>query len=273
VRIYIPSAGRASRFDTVGTSLDMIDEAVLVVPEKEVEAYERAVRRMLQNRPSRRYEVWGTVAQGISKVRHFIGLRAEAKGEAKFCMVDDDLIFSVRESPDGYRLRKAGLEDVTELFEWIEGALRDDVAHSSVSIRMSNNAYPSGDVNALTRYNKRTLRVLAYQTEPFLKMRHGRVMVMEDFDVNLQLLRAGHRNATTFWWAQDQRGTGSAGGCSTYRTREAHDASAQRLAELHPKFVKLRTKKTKTSSKELQERLEVTIQWEQAYQSSQRRAA
>jgi TET-Associated Glycosyltransferase len=270
MRIYVPSTGRAFRFGSVATSLDLIDEATLVVPGQEADRYRRVTENMMRLRPSRRYDVVACALSGIAATRRFIGEYAKKKGEKKFCMVDDDLMFAVRESVDGWQLKKADRDEVVRLFDWIEHALEDDVAHASVSARQSNNAFPVGDITALTKYCKRTLRVLAYQTAPFLAMEHGRVTVMEDFDVNLQLLRAGWRNATTYWWAQDQRGTGTVGGCSGYRTREAHDASARMLAELHPEFVKLRTKSTKSSSKELQERLEVTIQWEQAYKSSQK---
>jgi hypothetical protein len=270
VRIYIPSAGRAGRFGSVSTTLDLVDEAVLVVPGKEAERYRRVVENLMSQRPARKLSVLATSVSGIAETRRFIGQFARESGEKTFCMMDDDLTFSVRAGADSWQLRKATRDDVRRLVSWISEKLCDDVAHASVSVRQSNNAFPTGDVETLTKYNKRTLRVLAYQTEPFLRMEHGRVVVMEDFDVNLQLLRAGWRNVLTYWWAQDQRGTGTAGGCSTYRTREAHDASARKLAELHHEFVKLREKHAKSSSPEMRERLEVTIQWEKAYESSQK---
>jgi hypothetical protein len=264
MRIYVPSAGRAGNIGVIGTTLDFVSEAVLVVPGEEAEAYRRASQRY-----GGKVSVTACAIKGIAGVRKFIGECAKHGREEKFCMMDDDLRFDVRVDSSSYKLQKATRDDVQRMTAWISAQLRDDVAHASVSIRMANNAFPTGDVDALTKFNKRTLRVLAYQTDKFLAMRHGRVTVMEDFDVNLQLLRGGYRNATTFWWSQDQRGTGTKGGCSTYRTLEAHNASARKLAELHPQFVKLRNKHTKTSSPEMRDRLEVSVQWEQAYRSSQ----
>lgn len=269
MKIYIPSAGRAGNIGNIGTTLDFVSEAVLVVPYEEADAYRRAVQKYEYGS----FSVAACEIKGIAGVRKFIGEYARIKGEEKFCMMDDDLRFDVRIDPSSYKLQKATRDDVRNLTEWISAQLRDDVAHASVSIRMSNNAYATGDVDALTKYNKRTLRVLAYQTDKFLSMRHGRVTVMEDFDVNLQLLRAGYRNVVTFWWSQDQRGTGTKGGCSTYRTLEAHNDSARRLFDLHHDFIKLRTKETKTSSVELRTRLEPQISWEKAYLSSQKAVA
>lgn len=268
MKIYVPSMGRAGNIGSIGTTLDFVSQAVLVVPGEEADTYRRAAEAYRKRNPAVDIVVVACAIKGIAGVRHWIGELARARCEEKFCMMDDDLRFDVRVDPSGYRLQKATREDVRNLIKWTSAQLRDDVAHASVSIRMSNNAYPTGDVESLTKYNKRTLRVLAYQTREFLKMKHGRVTVMEDFDVNLQLLRAGYRNATTFWWSQDQRGTGLKGGCSTYRTLEAHNASAEKLKQLHPDFVKLRNKHTKTSSPEMRDRLEVTVQWEQAYKSS-----
>lgn len=266
MKIYIPSAGRAGNIGNKGTTLDFVSEAVLVVPGEEAEAYRRAVQKYEYGS----FSVSACAVKGIAGVRKWIGDYARAKCEETFCMMDDDLRFDVRVDPSGYKLQKVTRDDARRMVDWISAQLRDDVAHASVSIRMANNAYPAGDVDALTIYNKRTMRVLAYQTEKFLAMRHGRVTVMEDFDVNLQLLRAGYRNVTSYWWTQDQRGTGSEGGCSTYRTLQAHNESAERLQSLHQAFVKLRTKETKTSSVELRTRLEPQISWEKAYLSSQK---
>lgn len=269
MKIYVPSMGRAGNIGSIGTTLDFLSQATLVVPNEELKSYCR-VAEAYGARNQVDLNVISCPVAGIAGVRRWIGELAIDNGEDRFCMMDDDLRFDVRENIASYKLRKATKQDVRSMVGWIAAQLRDDVAHASVSIRMANNTYAGGNVESLTKYNKRTLRVLAYQTKEFLAMKHGRVTVMEDFDVNLQLLRAGYRNATTFWWSQDQRGTGSKGGCSSYRTKEAHNASAEALKHLHPDFVKLRNKHTKTSSPEMRDRLEVTIQWEKAYVSSQK---
>jgi hypothetical protein len=100
----------------------------------------------------------------------------------------------------------------------------------------------------------------------------GRVPVMEDFDLTLQLLRAGFPNRVSYEFCWNQRGSGSEGGCSTYRTGEMQAAAARRLAELHPDFVKVVTKSSKSNWKQgdMQERVDVIVQWRKAFEAGRR---
>jgi hypothetical protein len=190
-------------------------------------------------------------------------------------MLDDDLDqFATRISETGPKLRQSTETDILEMFEWIEKAL-DTHAHASISPRGNNLIRDSKGffvgAKPLTLENVRTLRLLAYQTQPFLSVQHGRVPVMEDFDVNLQLLEKGLPNIQSYWWTQDQRQTASPGGCSDYRTHQVHEEGAKKLAELHPNFVKLRQKVNKgkvTHNQEFQTRTEVTIFWKKTYESA-----
>jgi hypothetical protein len=269
MRVYIPSMGRAANIGRIGTTHDFLKGhgSVYVVPPDEVDAYKRALVNA-----GGHSTVIACKEQGIAAVRHWIGKEARRVREDKFCMMDDDLMFAVRDSEDDWHLRKSKEADVAQMLCWIEDMLTG-YAHVSISPRMVNAGAFKDGCNALNgiKENSRTLRVLAYQTEAFLKMKHGRVPVMEDFDVNLQLLEAGLKNVQSFYWSNDQRGTGEKGGCSSYRTLEAHNAAATKLQSLHPEFVKLREKENKTGAAELRKRLEVTIQWGQAFASSQRK--
>ncbi len=87
---------------------------------------------------------------------------------------------------------------------------------------------------------------------------------MEDFDVQLQLLKRGLGNACLYYWAQGQSKTNAPGGCSLWRTHEVHEAAARRLAELHPGLVRLRQKANKTDAGGFGTRMEVTIAWKKA---------
>lgn len=267
MRVYIPSMGRAANIGRIGTTHDFLMDhgSVYVVPPDEVDAYKRAL-----NNAGGHHTVIGCKEQGIAAVRHWIGKEARRRGENKFCMMDDDLMFAVRQTTDDWHLRKCNDDDVRGMLEWIDRSL-NGYAHASVSPRMVNVGEFKDGCNALNgiKENSRTLRVLAYQTDAFPKMKHGRVPVMEDFDVNLQLLEAGLKNVQSFYWSNDQRGTGEKGGCSSYRTLEEHNKAAVKLHELHPGFVKLREKENKTGAAELRKRLEVTIQWGKAWESSQ----
>lgn len=230
----------------------LLAETVMIVPEEELDDY------------SRHYSchVLSTDAKGISNTRKIIGKWAAANQEETFCMMDDDLSFFVRE-PGTTKLVKATPADMDSIVYAMEMELLNtsgtaNVAHTSVSTRQGNN-----NLMVPLEYNTRTLRVLAYRTELFNKMIHGRVPVMEDFDVNLQLLEAGYQNSVLTWCAQDQAQTQAAGGCSTYRTHALQEQAALRLAELHPGIVKVRDKVNKTGG-EFGTRKDVTIYWKKA---------
>jgi hypothetical protein len=253
--------GRAGDIGAKVMTCNYIDRATYVVPSAEVKRYQNSLGMRKGT-----YEVLACDEVGIAQTRRWIGEQAASRKEASFCMMDDDLRFAVREGKDGIKLRNAERPDVAAMLEWIAGSL-GKYAHVSVSARDKNHTNTDAhDVNC------RTLRVLAYQTKKFLAMEHGRVAVMEDFDVNLQLLRSGEQNICSFVFASDQRETGSKGGCSSYRTLELHNAAAHRIVELHAPFAKLREKETKAKGV-LSKRMEVTIFWKKAFASSQRRAA
>ena len=265
IPVYIPSMGRADKRLSLGPAAQMPEDWLVnyVVPPAEEAKY----RSALAARGLSRVGVMAAHdVSGIANTRLFIGKFAKRVGQPKFVMMDDDIKFYVRKSPDAFNLRYTKPEEVGEALTWIEISL-DDHAHVSLSAREGNNRADAGERVALTVNNTRTLRVLAYRTEEFLATEHGRVPVMEDFDVNLQLLRRGLSNAVSFWWAQGQRQTNEAGGCSTYRTHELHEAAARKLADLHPGFVRLRQKENKSGGA-FGHRTEVTIAWKKAFDAA-----
>lgn len=203
--------------------------------------------------------------RGIAKVRRWIGEYAKAYGIEKFLMLDDDVSFFTRRADDDTRLRKSEPSDVAEMVQAVRDAL-NSYGHVGISARGGNNNAGTG-AKPLAKDNTRTIRALAYRTEDFLSVEHGRVVVMEDFDVNLQLLRKGIPNTCLHYWATDQAGTQQPGGCSDYRNHQNHEESAHMLAELHHPFVRTRLKKNKTGG-EFGTRTEVTIYWKKAYESS-----
>jgi hypothetical protein len=179
-------------------------------------------------------------------------------------MLDDDVSFFTRKGDDTVKLRKSEAADVAEMLQAVEDAL-DDYGHVGISARGGNNNAGEGP-KPHRQDNTRTIRALAYRTEDFLGVEHGRVVVMEDFDVNLQLLRKGIPNTCLHYWATDQSGTQTAGGCSDYRDHANHEESAHKLAELHAGFVRTRLKQNKTGG-EFGTRTEVTISWKKAFQA------
>lgn len=237
----------------------------LVVPASQAKSY-----LAMPNRGS--IPVLACPVNGIAKTRQWIGQQAGPK----FLMLDDDLRFFYRPAirPASDPLPGAGLpniapprlyrsepEHITQTFACIDKAL-DIYAHAAISARDGNNTLPYPV--ALCR---RPLRALAYQRKHFLACEHGRVDVMEDFDITLQLLRRGFQNYVTTAYSQDQYKTQLPGGVSDYRTHELHEASVRKMAEMHSEFITLKWKENLHGG-EFGRRLEAIIYWQKAWKSS-----
>ena len=259
MNIYIPSRSRAHLVSTGPAS--NLPEGVIptfVVPHSQKESYLEEVRRS-----QLKAHVLGIHYNGIAEKRHKIGRIAAERGERKFVMLDDDIGFLVRRGEDTWRLRGAEPNEVGQMFEWIDAQL-DHHQQVGISAREGNNRPGVGPVETLVDTNTRCMRVLAYQTDVFNSVKHGRVDFMEDFDVALQILENGGSNILSYWWAQGQNKTNDSGGCSDYRTHELHERSAIAMSELHPGFVSLRQKKNKTDADGFGTRTECTIYWKKA---------
>lgn len=182
----------------------------------------------------------------------------------KVCMLDDDLVFATRRDDDATKFRESTPGELEALFKDIEWML-GDYAHVGVSAREGANRNTE-----LVLYNGRMTRVLAYNVPEIRKcgVRFDRLKVMQDFDMTLQLLRAGRSNAILNTFVHNQNGSNTEGGCSLFRTEEVQTEAANMLAELHPGFVKVVQKHTKTAWGG-KERTDVIIQWKKAYESAQ----
>jgi hypothetical protein len=255
--IYIPTLGRVRRQRTWASLCDAARAVTLLV---------------IDPKEERDFKLTGLPyvvcpLQGITRVRRWILEQSPAN---KVLMLDDDLIFAVRtgslgKDKDGnpfHRYKHTQREQTGALFQMIEQKL-DSYAHCSISPRQ----FCAQEMRDW-RENTRQLRFLAYHRPTVIRhAKLGRVEVMEDFDITLQLLRAGYPNCTGYHYTQDQPGTQTAGGCSSYRTHELQDVSARKLAELHPGFVTLRQKKNKTGGA-FGTRTDVVIAWQKAFDSA-----
>ena len=175
-------------------------------------------------------------------------------------MMDDDLVFSARRSDNPTKFRSMTEDDYDAMFNRLSDSLYT-YAHVGVSHREGANRNTDEYV-----YNSRQMRVLGYNLPKV--DRHGivfgRIPVMEDFDVCLQLLRAGEPNCLDNMFVHNQGGSDTSGGCSTFRTRALQAEAAHALHELHPDFVKVVQKETKTSwGGEV--RTDVRISWKKSY--------
>lgn len=183
----------------------------------------------------------------------------------KVLMLDDDLRFYKRRADDRKLLEKASDVDIAAMFAAIEETLDE---HPLVGVASREGA--NRNIEKMIE-NTRVLRLLAYRSSELRErgIRFDRVPVMEDFDVALQLLRAGRKNVILNDYAHNQEGSGLSGGCSTYRTREVQSEAAHKLAQLHPGLVNVVTKVTKGAWGG-GERQDVIVKWKKAYESSRR---
>ena len=176
------------------------------------------------------------------------------------CMLDDDLRFFVRRPDDNTKFTQASDESILAMFSAIGGHLLTSPL-VGVCAREGGNRITTPIVN-----NTRILRLLAYDVAVLRKehIKFDRLPVMEDFDVALQLLEKGYMNTVCANWCHDQGGSNTAGGCSTYRTMAIQKQGAEGLKALHPNFVTLVTKTTKTAWGG-QTRTDVQVQWKKAF--------
>lgn len=266
--IYIPSRGRTDKIATGPLKwlpVHRHTDVHFVVLHDEKTRYERALR----NAGFDAVQVLACPYDRIAPTRLCIGYHARAADQSTFLAIDDDINLVVRRTDDTHKLIPATRTDAEQMLTWVEDELTRS-EHVSISPRQANHQAGAGPA-PVVQYNVRTLRFLAYQTAAFLAVKHGRVEVMEDFDVNLQILRRGGRNALAHYWAQDQRMTGTEGGCSTYRTHAVQEAAARKLAELHPDFVKL-VEKVNKGGGAFGTRMDVNIAWKKAAMEGQDRA-
>lgn len=255
MKIYVPSTRRAGATGAYCTLRNLPVEATLVVYTEEVKDYQRIYSS----------RVVGTRAKGIAAKRQFILElhAAENPQDPRLCMMDDDLRFYKRRTDDVGKFVNATGDDCIRMIGAIHRELRD-YAVVGVSSR------EGGNNQTVDECNTRMTRVLGYNVDMLYeaKVEFGRIQFMEDFDVQLQLARKGYASRMLSAWAQGQKGSGEAGGCSTYRTMELHAKAAHELHRLHPEFVKVREVLTKTSFGG-GTRTDVTVYWKRAYASSQ----
>jgi hypothetical protein len=157
--------------------------------------------------------------------------------------LDDDLVFSKRRLDDRTKFEPCTAAEIYGALEVMDSALKL-YAHVGMSHREGANRVISDWIE-----NSRMMRVLGYDMDLLRRegIRHNRLVDVEDFDVNLQLLTKGYENRIYNLFVHNQGGSATDGGCSDYRTLETHDRDVRKLAELHPGLVRVVQKETKGS--------------------------
>jgi hypothetical protein len=262
MQIFIPSANRAQQFRSpfctiAQMSKELRGRVTYVVPPADTDLYR------MDAPPHIGKIVECPIINDIALKRRWIAENLVT--DKKFVMLDDDLKWSRRRVFSATNLAQADQKDLDDLFSFLETQL-DTYVHVGVSAREGNNRFGSECRPTSGVENTRMMRVLGYSTDEYLACEHGRVKVMEDFDITLQLLSRGYPNWISTFYAQDQPGTQNKGGCSDWRTKELHEAAADKMADLWPGIVTTRWKENKTGG-DFGRRKEVTIQWKKAFKS------
>lgn len=209
--------------------------------------------------------------KSVSTMNDLLGkkleLMARDADDELVMLCDDDFVFFRRIDPFEPQLRKMEEDDWDDMMLAIKDlfAKNENLYGVGISMRQGNNRLEwNGNEN--TRLNG----CIIYRRSLFLddRIQHDRMNPMNDFDVNLQLLRLGYDNHLIAEFCYNQGGTNAPGGSSDYRTLTTQAASAHKLAELHPGFVNIRQKSNKTGPIELRERTEVTVFWKKARASA-----
>lgn len=168
----------------------------------------------------------------------------ENSPDDKFILMDDDLAFACRRHDDPTRFLNSEPEETAKALLKME-VLLDKYAHVGMLGREGGNR-----VTASIVYCTRMMRVLGYKrsiVHEKVGARFDRVPIKQDFDMTLQLLRAGYDNAVLATHVQNQAGSNTAGGCSVYRNPGMMRTVSLQLAKLHPGFVKVVEKETKSA--------------------------
>src|ERR1043166_10280876 len=218
MQIFIPTMSRLRDQRTLLALESAGIHPTLVVPVKEQRSYASALGSSTRIAPC--------PAKGIANTRQWIMDNCE---EDHIVMMDDDLTFHVRRTDDPTKFVPAMYGDVRAMVRLIDKNLKK-FAHVGVLAREGGNRIIEPYVDC-----SRPLRVYAYNMSMVraVKARYHSGLVQDDFDMTLQLLRAGLPNRIICEYVNDQVTSNAPGGASTYRTIDVNNASVLKLAELH----------------------------------------
>lgn len=252
-RIYIPTKNRVDAqftWDNIPDELKSI--TFIVCPASEAPLHRDKMRNIIE-RPEGKLSF---VRQWLLMNSYFVDC---------VIMLDDDLSFFKRKSPDAPNLRPVTPEEAVEMFDELASHIcTGEFLHGGISPRQGNNwLFPEKIV-----YNTRMNAVHAVNPTKVVAsgMSYADVDMMEDYHMTLGLFAKGFPNFQLAEYAWDQnRGSGAPGGFSGFRTPETQKNAAEKLHSLHPKYVKVVTKAPKTGTGDFAgERTDVRISWKKA---------
>ena len=254
VTFYIPSKGRANKQITLDSlSPEVLARCHVLVDDDELWDYEDA---------GIAYCV--PVDEGVTGIGNVRQWAIDNCTTQYLFLLDDDMVFFVREQSGSTKLRKTTPDDINTMFndliDWMDF---DGVPVVGLSARQGNNHVENDYVEATRQMNFHGIDVARFKE---LDLVFNGQEVMEDFFMTLTLLTKGYFNRVFYKYCWNQLGSGAEGGCSSYRTWELQKLCAEKLHDTFPDFVTVVEKKTKTTWKEFPNRFDVRVQWKKAYQ-------
>lgn len=262
VGIYIPTRGRAEQQTTIASLPEQLKKITHLVVDKneyrQHKKYSDQVKKIIKFPKG-----WGkNIYDGFGCVSDKKEWLSQTVPERYFFLFDDDLTFSIRKED---RLLKAIDKDVLKSFKILYSWMKNDkIPHVGFSCRSGNNRVETDYVDT-----SRCIMAVGFDLKVIHKekIKMNRLSIRSDFDTTLQLLERGHDNRVLYTCAQGHKGSNSEGGCAIYRTEKMMKQNALDLAALHPSIIRVSEKKTKHAwaGFESNTRIDVTIQWRQAY--------
>ncbi|TXH56343.1 MAG: hypothetical protein E6Q97_06555 [Desulfurellales bacterium] len=197
---------------------------------------------------------------GIAFARQAVIDWAIDAGHEKVLMLDDDLYFYTRYKEGSTDLRKSLPGEISNALLVLSSAL-DTYAHVTMGPRQFQQAKPNPAYE-----NVRANNVHGYRPQVLREhgIRFADMECMEDYHVTLSLMECGFPNYGYWGVVWNQKQSGGAGGCSTYRDAAMQERSAKRLEALHPKTVKAVIKRSETGRGAMGTRWDVSVRWKDA---------
>ena len=278
-QIVIPTHGRSERQDTLRKLPPSVKDRTLVVTSLQSEVKE--IQKNYGHRAVFSLEAFGALeshGQYIHTKRQWIVENIKSK---YLMQLDDDMTFH-RRCPVKYRqlqgtksnlrwkltdegkeleyklLYTATPKAIEKCMELVEKSMGKGFVHGCVGSRLGNDL----DKLEIDTRGGRSMHAIVHDREFLLEnnVRFDQIDFREDFNVTLNLLRRGLPNVRIFYYAVSPNDYGKTGGCSSYRTFEASNEAAIRLALLHPGFVTPNFKNYSFSG----DRVEVVVKWQDA---------
>lgn len=252
--VIVPTRGRVGQLNVLRfLTPALLERTTLVCPSDEVSRHRR------QEYGQRGVAILAQPDEitTISAKRAWIVAEWNRRGVERLVMLDDDVWFYVRREDKPDRLRYVTHEDTDHWFGELESKLSPELPHAGFGPRQGNNNQEPG-----WQTPGRMMYVLGYHVPTVMEhVVWGRVRFREDMDVTLQLLRAGLPNAVCHTYVAGQSsGYAAPGGCDQERSVEGSNEEADRLAALHPGYVRVVEKPYKASIP----RREVVCSWAKA---------